>query len=287
MPDPAEPLPGRHPVRFGTAELIADLDRPRGWMLAVDGVFQSYVDLDDPTYLDFGYLHHVGRVLDLVAPPGAPVDAVHLGVGAGTLVRYLASTRPGSRHVVVDADGPLLDLALGTLGLGRVPGVVPQCQDARDAVAAQPDDSADVVVLDVFAGGAVPVHVTTAEFAADVARVLRTGGVCVANLADSGALAFARAQAATWRAALGSVVLLAEPAVLRGRRYGNLVLACSRHPLPVEPLVRAVAPAPFPARVLHGEALDGFVGDAVPATDAVAVAPPSPPAGTVGDALSG
>src|SRR5690606_19354878 len=48
-----EPVPGRYPVAGGEVELLRDLDRPDGWMIVVNGVPQSYVDLSDPTYLDF------------------------------------------------------------------------------------------------------------------------------------------------------------------------------------------------------------------------------------------
>ncbi|MFD1051433.1 spermine synthase, partial [Kibdelosporangium lantanae] len=61
--------PGRRQVRFGTAELMRDLDRPNGWLLSVDGVAQSYVDLDDPTYLDFEYVRRMGDIVDGL-PPG-------------------------------------------------------------------------------------------------------------------------------------------------------------------------------------------------------------------------
>jgi SAM-dependent methyltransferase len=291
MPDdappapPAAPAPGRYPVRFGTAELMADLDRPNGWMLAVDGVFQSYVDLEDPTYLDFGYLHHVGAVLDVVGGYGEPLDAVHLGAGAGTLPRYVAATRPGSAQVVVDLDGPLLDLAWHTLGLRTVEGVTRVEADAREVVEARPDASADLVVVDVFTAGSVPPHVATAEFAAQVARVLRPDGVCVVNLADTGALDFARRQVAAWRDALGEVLLLAEPSVLRGRRHGNVVLTASRRALPLGPVVRGAASSTFAARVVHGQALDALVGDAVAPHDGEEVHSPPLPPGTLGDAL--
>ena len=62
-------------------------------------------------------------------------------------------------------------------------------------------------------------------------------------------LAFARGQAATVRAVFPHVALIAEAAVLRGRRFGNLVLAASRESLPLAELVRRTAGDPFPARV--------------------------------------
>ncbi len=40
-------------VDGGTAKLMPDVDRDRAWLLTVDGAPQSYVDLDDPTHLEF------------------------------------------------------------------------------------------------------------------------------------------------------------------------------------------------------------------------------------------
>src|SRR5215217_5309163 len=92
----ATPVSGQYPVRFGTAELLRDLDRPNGWLLSVDGVAQSYVDLDNPTHLEFEYVRRIGDVLDRLSEPGKSMDAVHIGGGACTIPRYVAATRPGS-----------------------------------------------------------------------------------------------------------------------------------------------------------------------------------------------
>ncbi|MET0136632.1 MAG: spermidine synthase-like protein, partial [Kibdelosporangium sp.] len=114
-----EPGPGRHEVRFGTAELLRDLDRPGAWYLSVDGVAQSYVDLDDPTHLEFDYVRRIGDIIDCM--PGGPLQALHIGGGACTLPRYVAATRPGSRQLVLDADGPLIELVRENLDLRSVP----------------------------------------------------------------------------------------------------------------------------------------------------------------------
>lgn len=87
-----EPLPGRYPVSFGEVELLRDLDRPDGWMLIRDGVPQSYVDLTDPTYLDFSYTQLMASVIDCL--PEGPLDAVHIGGGACTIPRYISARRP-------------------------------------------------------------------------------------------------------------------------------------------------------------------------------------------------
>ena len=65
-------------------------------MLLLDGAPHSYVDLDDPTYLEFSYAQAVASVIDTAYPPGRPLRAYHLGAGALTLPRYLSVVRPGT-----------------------------------------------------------------------------------------------------------------------------------------------------------------------------------------------
>jgi spermidine synthase len=271
--------PGPTAVSGGTAELLADADRDGSWMLLVNGTPQSHVDLEDPSHLEFEYVRRNGHVLDLAAEPGAAIDVVHLGGGALSLPRYVSVTRPGSRQRVVEFDQPLTDLVREHLPLPRGARIRVRADDARVGLAALHRASADVVVCDVFAGARTPGHLTSAEFAADVHRVLRPGGVYAANVADGPPLRFARGQVATLRSLFRHVCVLAEPGTLRGRRFGNLVAVASDAELPIEDYIRRCARDPMPARVVHGEDLVRFAGTARPVHDADAVASPEPPEG--------
>ena len=53
--------------------------------------------------------------------------------------------------------------------------------------------------------------------------------------------------------------MLAEVQTLKGRRFGNLVIAASAAPLPTEWLPRLMAAGPHPAKVAQGAELDEFV----------------------------
>lgn len=282
-----EPVPVVREVDFGEARLLPDVDRSRAWLLTVDGAPQSYVDLDDPLYLEFEYARRLAHVLDAVAPPGAPLDAVHLGGGALTLPRYLAATRPGSWQHVVEADRGLAVLVAEHLPLdpAAAEGVTVHTEDARGWVERAPDACADVLVADVFGGSRVPAHLTTDAFVRQAARVLRPSGTYLANLADAAPFAFLASQIATLLGVFGpdGVCLVAEPAVLRGRRFGNIVLSASRGAeLSFEVLARRVAADPFPARVVRGAALREFAAGVCPVHDGAAVPSPVPPQGAFG-----
>ena len=279
MPPSMPVPPGPTDVAGGTAELLADADRDGSWMLLVNSTPQSHVDLGDPTHLEFEYVRRMGHVLDLAGEPGVPLDVVHLGGGALTLPRYVDATRPGSRQRVMEIDEPLTDLVREYLPLPRRARIRVRAADARAGLASLPTASADVVLSDVFAGARTPAHLTTVEYAAEARRVLRPGGIFVANVADGPPLRFARAQAATLRAAFRTVSLLAEPGTLRGRRFGNLVAVASDVDLPVAGLTRRCASDPMPSRVVEGADLDRFIGKARPVHDAEAVDSPEPPEG--------
>jgi spermidine synthase len=267
-------------VDHGTAKLMPDVDRERAWLLTVDGAPQSYVDLDAPTHLEFEYTRRLGHVLDTVAEPGQALDVLHLGGGALTLPRYLAATRPGSRQDVVEADRGLLDLVVEHLPLPAGADITLHPADARAWLEAAPPDSADIVIADVFGGSRVPAHLTTVAYARAAERVLRADGVYLANLADAAPFAFLRSQLATFATVFEELVLIAEPAVLRGRRFGNAVLIAGHRPLDTALLARRTAADAFPARVEHGAALRDFMGSAGPVNDENAVPSPEPPGGT-------
>ncbi|MGW2719919.1 spermidine synthase [Streptomyces sp. NPDC001492] len=277
-----EPIPVTRDVDHGTAKLMPDVDRKRAWLLTVDGAPQSYVDLDEPDHLEFEYARRLGHVLDTLAEPGSPLDVLHLGGGALTLPRYLAATRPGSRQDVVETDRALLELVLEHLPLPDGSSVTLHTADARSWLEAAPSDSADVLIADVFGGSRVPAHLTSVAYAREAARVLRDGGVYLANLADAAPFAFLRSQLATFATEFEELALIAEPAVLRGRRFGNAVLVAAHHPVDTAALARLTAADAFPARVEYGPGIRAFIAGARPVRDEDAVPSPEPPDGAFG-----
>ena len=192
-------------------ELVRDLDIGNGWLLSVDGVAQSYVDLDDPTHLEFAYIRAMASVIDACLAPDHFIEAVHLGGGGATLPRYIAATRPGSPQLVVELDQEVVALAIDRLGLLDVAGLTLVVGDARETLDAQPDASADLVVSDVFDGSTVPARLLTTEAFNVARRVLRTDGLYIANIADSTTFDFARPVVAAMTRIFPAVAMLAEP----------------------------------------------------------------------------
>src|SRR5918998_942425 len=171
-------------VDSGEATLVPDPDNSACWTLSVDGLPQSYVDTENPRNLRYRYMRRLADVVDAVAPPGRPVDILHLGGGALTLPRYVAATRPGSPQRVVEIDGRLVELVRRALPFDPRAKLRVRVGDAREAVRGTSDGGYDLVVLDVFAGARTPAHLASVEFVREVARVLAPDGRLVANVAD-------------------------------------------------------------------------------------------------------
>jgi spermidine synthase len=277
-------------------ELVPDPDRSQAWTLLVDGTPQSHVDLDDPRHLEFEYMRRLGHLIDLAAPPAQPLRVLHLGAGALTLARYVATTRSGSAQLAVESDAAVVELVRRRLPLaqrsrrtaaaqtaaGRAPAsqagrVRIRVGDARAVLEQVRAGSYDLVIADLFDGARTPAHLTSVEFVAAAARALTPAGIYAANVGDGPPLMHARAQVATVRSLLPHACLIADASVLRGRRFGNLILTASAAPLPVADLTRRAAADPFPARVVHGADLVTFTGGARPVTDARARPSPAPP----------
>nr|WP_240614278.1 fused MFS/spermidine synthase [Amnibacterium flavum] len=247
--------------------------------LVVDDTPQSQVDLDDPSALGFEYVQRIGNVIDLIGDPGQPISAVHLGAGALTLPRYVLATRPGSRQQVIEIEQALVEFVREHLPLPRDSGIRVRYGDAREKLGNLPPamrGNTDLVVVDVFSGARIPAHVTTVEFYREVAELVSPTGLVAVNIADGPGLQFARGQAATLVETFGEVAALAETQILKGRRFGNVVLVASPGQLPLEWLPRLMAAGPHPAKVVAGRELRDFIAGAPVVTDATAVASPLP-----------
>jgi spermidine synthase len=235
---------------YHCAKVLEDPGRSSGRVLVLEDLRHSYVDLADPRHLEFDYIRWIGDAVD--ALPAGPLDAVFLGGGGFTLPRYLAATRPGSRSRVLEVDGDLVTLARERLGLRTGPALSVRVGDARVTLRDEPDASTDVVVGDAFGGRSIPWHLATSEFAREIRRVLRPGGLYALNVIDHAPLGLLRAEVATLLGVFEDVrvVTHAEPG-------GNFVVLASDAPMPAG--VRSTAPG---ARTLDRAAVARLAGDA-------------------------
>jgi spermidine synthase len=166
---------------------------------------------------------------------------LHIGGGGFTFPRYIEAMHPGARQTVLELDPRVYEVAKSELGYVPSDRIDVRLGDARQSIRALPSEAFHIVVGDAFGGLAVPWHLTTTEFLDEVARVLRPGGIYVANLIDYPPLQFVRAEAATAAAAFPHVAVVADRGIIDGDGGGNVVLVASDTPLDTAAVGAAIA----------------------------------------------
>jgi hypothetical protein len=258
------------------ALLVPDLAYARAFTLRVGRTDQSYVDLDDPLRLEFDYVQRLADVLDSVAEPAQRIRVVHVGGAGMSLPRYVAATRPTSAQVVLEPDVELTAFVRRHLPLPVRSGIKVRGTDGRRGIAELADRYADLVIIDAFVGARVPAELTTACFIADVRRALSDHGVIIVNLTDRGPLGYARRVLAGVQQAFPHLLLCTESSTLKGRRFGNVIIAGGGTPLPYAAIAERAARPPFPYRVVHGARLHQLLAHLAPFSDEDAEQSPEP-----------
>ncbi|MDR6414390.1 fused MFS/spermidine synthase [Pseudarthrobacter sulfonivorans] len=280
---PDGPVEGVYYIDTGDCQLVADQDNSNGWLLKINGVMSSHIDLADPLFLDFEYMRWMAALIESRWPPkgaaggsaaggskgsgGSPAQehklrGLHLGGGACSLARYFHAAYPDARQVVVELDGKLAEYVRGWFDLPKAPLLRLRVGEAREVTETLTPDTRDFIIRDVFAGSLTPRPLTTAEFTDHIRRVLAPGGIYVVNSGDAPDLKNAREDAATIAAAFEHTVIIADPAMLKGRRYGNMVMAGSDTPLDGDPqLARRLLGGAVPAHIWNDAQVRAFAAN--------------------------
>ncbi|MGK2349316.1 spermidine synthase [Actinomyces sp. W5033] len=235
---------------MATSTGVARLERrEKGVLLLLDGTESSWIDLVDPTHLDFEYQQQMNAVLDVLLP-GVPVRAAHLGGAGCALARAWEALRPGSTQLAVEIDAVLAQRVREWFDLPRAPRLRIRVGDAAEVAPSLREGEWDVVVRDVFTAGRVPASCRTEELMRACRRALAPDGVYLANTV-SAPRQEAGAELAAVRRVFGGGIVVADAACVRGRRRGNLVVVAGRSPLTpgqVQEVDRAVRRLPLPVR---------------------------------------
>lgn len=254
------PQPCDTETRYHCASVESDPDEESGRLLILDTLRHSYVDLEDPTHLEFAYSRAIAAALDVQAAPGAPLSVLHIGGGGMTLPRYLLETRPGGVNRVVEVDPGVLALDRERLGLPDDEGLEVVVGDGRVGLAQAQSDSYDAVIGDAFGGVAVPWHLTTREAVEDVSRALRPTGVYGLNVIDHAPLDFARAEIATVASVFDHILVISPSGDLVGARGGNVVVLASDQPLDRAAIEEGLIDRSTPMSPVSAAELAAFLG---------------------------
>jgi spermidine synthase len=225
------PSPCQAETKYHCVSIEPAPGNPGAYELVLDDQHHSYVDLRDPTYLGYRYTRWIAHAIDGVHSAKEPLNVVFVGGGGFTLPRWLDATRPGSHALVLEVDGELVEFDEEHLGLRERPDLQIRVGDARVDMLDVPSHSADVVVGDAFGNRTVPWHLATTEWAEEVKRVLKPGGLYALNVVDLPPLDLQKAEAKTLldvfpHVRLVSLGLSEHPA------GGNAIMLASDRPIP-------------------------------------------------------
>jgi spermidine synthase len=220
-------------TRYHCVQIKEFAAEPGGrFILVLDGEYNSYVNLRDPSDLDaVGYTRWIAEEVEVHGKPTAPLDAVFVGGGGFTLPRWLAATRPGSRSNVLEVDGQLVDFDRQRLGLRTSPALRATVGDARVTMRRERRHSADLVVGDAFSGLTIPWQLMTVEWLEEVRAVLRPDGFYALNIIDHPPLALLRSEVATLLKVFKYLRMVTTAGEDGRPTGGNAILFASNEPL--------------------------------------------------------
>jgi hypothetical protein len=214
----------------------------------------SYVDLADPAHLEFDYLRWIRIVLEIA---GAR-RVLHIGGGACALARALAAQDPGGRQEVCEIDADVLEVARAHMGLRRMPGLRVRRAEGRAFVGERPAAHWDAVVIDAFAGAAVPRRLITAEAFGTIAEA---APLTLVNVVDNRSARDVRLVAAGIATAYPSVWTL-------GARAGNSIVVGSATTQPLTLIASRATADSSPARLTTPATLTTLLGGVTALHDA-------------------
>ena len=200
--------------------------------LVLDHLLHSYVSMDDPTVLGYGYEQVYEEITRYYAADHQTLDTLFIGGGGYTFPRYVESVYPQSTVDVLEIDPAVTDFARRRLNLPPDSRIRVFHGDARALLMAWPEPARyDVIYGDAFNDFSVPYHLTTVEFDRMLASHLKHDGIYLANVIDSYQDGeFAKAVLRSLRQVFPHVYLLAFSSDWRTSSRYTFVAMASRKP---------------------------------------------------------
>jgi hypothetical protein len=130
--------------------------------LMLDRLIHSFVVLDDPTALGYGYERAYADLTQMQLSGRQQIHTLFIGGGGYSFPRYIEATYPGAAVDVIEIDPEVTKVAHNQLGLGNKTRIRSFNQDARTFLMEWPDrQQYDVVFGDAFNDLSIPYHLTT------------------------------------------------------------------------------------------------------------------------------
>jgi spermidine synthase len=157
-------------------------------VLVMDGLIHNRYNPLDPDDLIYEYVKIFSAITDHMVTnvvKTASFSTLSIGGGACLFPAYLDRRYPESENEIVEIDPEVVRIAHRYFDLQENPRLKITIADARSYVNSIHDSRKfDLVFLDAFSSYSVPTHLTTREFAQDVANILSPKGALIVNVVD-------------------------------------------------------------------------------------------------------
>ena len=219
----------RKPSLFGDV-LVVDSDSKRYLRFGdVCGADQSSIDLLAPDKVIVEYVRNAS--LSLIYAQNRQAVLV-VGMGGGVFSNLLARNFPDIEIDAIEIDPVVVDVAKEYFGVKTTENYRIHIQDAADFIM-QTNNHYDVIFLDAYDGDGIPEHLTDKTFFTQVAKLLKPGGVVVANFGLDSPVVYLML-AKRLREAVGATLCL------HGKQEPNLVVIAGSSSInKVNPVIKA------------------------------------------------
>jgi spermidine synthase len=214
--------------------------------LILDHLIHSYNALDDPTFLDYGYIKVYAEVADALTTrlPDRDLQSLFIGGGGYTLPRYFEATYPNSHTTIMEIDPGVTQTVYEQLGVDRATTKLDTYNvDARlmmDQLMQTRRGAYDLIIGDAFNDLSIPYHLTTQEFDRKAKALLKDDGVFLVLVIDKlHGGRFLPAYTRTIQTVFPYVALMADADLWDTGVANTFVVAASNQPLDPERIVRA------------------------------------------------
>ncbi len=154
-------------------------------VLTLDQLLHSYVAMDDPSFLVYGYEKVTADLAALQYVRIDSFDTLFIGGGGYTMPRLIEMEYPDAAVEVIEIDPVVTQVAHSYLGLPQTTSIVTYNLDARMKIPDLPKGKYAMIAGDAFNDFSIPYHLTTLEFNQQVKELLAPGGLFVVNIVDN------------------------------------------------------------------------------------------------------
>ena len=229
--------------------------------LVLDHLVHSYVALDDPKVLGYGYERIYAELTQYYLSNHNELDTLFIGGGGYTFPKYIEASYPHASIDVLEIDPAVTQAARDYLNLTPDTRIRSFNEDARSFLMSWKDPKQyDIVYGDAFNDLSVPYHLTTVEFDRMVAARLKPGGLYMVNVIDKYKDGeFVKAFANSLKEVFPHVYLMAQGQAWRWGSAFTFILLASDQPFDPERFQKTGVPDGAPlTSVLPDEELEQY-----------------------------